>query len=193
MASSQVTLERLIEEANVAEAHFQTWWALRNRALPEFYEVMNESSVREFFIASATGHFKLIFVALGKIFDSDTRAASVRTLRLELEKDGHGQIAVELGQALAASTEVIEKILAIRNRSVVHNESSIPRDKVYELHGVSANEIRAAIDALGTALNNVAQALRYPARVSVSNSFEEATLTMLRMLPRRTGRNHGSE
>lgn len=183
MATSLEIVRTLLEEGNVAKAHYQVWWALRNLALPNFYSEMNEQDVRLFFHASNSGHYKLMFVALGKIFDSDARASGIRTLKDALRAEGKGQVADQLEAQLADMTPLVEKILNLRNRTIIHNEHALSREKAYELNGgVTANDIRDLIDAAGEAINSVAESLGYSSRVTYDNAFESATLAMLQRL-----------
>lgn len=186
MSRNDTSLEiirSLVEEGNVAKAHFQVWWALRNLALPDFYSAMNEESVRLFFHASNSGHYKLMFIALGKIFDSDTRSSGIRSLKDALRSEGRGQVADQLEADLAPVTHLVEKVLHLRNRTIVHNEHALPREKAYQLNGgITANDVRDIIDMVGEAINSVAEALRYPSRVTYGRSFETATMAMLQKL-----------
>ncbi len=184
MTSALRILDHLIDEANAARAHFQVWWALRNLALPEYYNTMNDPKIVQFFHASNSGHYKLIFVALGKIYDSDTRSAGVAELKKTLRAEGRDDLADKLEEDLSAVTSLVQPILGIRNRTVLHNEHAIDRKKVYEINGIKANEIWQLIDTTSDAINSVAQALRHPFRVSASRPYEAATLAMLEQLHR---------
>lgn len=184
MTSALKILDHLIEEANAARAYFQVWWALRNLALPEFYDTMNDSKLVQFFHASNSGHYKLIFVALSKIYDSDTRSAGIAELKNTLRAEGRDDVADKLEADLAAVTSHVQRILGIRNRTVLHNEHSIDRAKVYEINGIKTDEIWDLIDKTSEAINSVAHALRHPFRVSVSRPYETATLAMLEQLRR---------
>ena len=75
----------LIDEGIAAKAHFQTWWALRNVALPTYYETMNHYEYVDFFHASNSGHYKLISISLSKIFDPDAKTSGIRSLKNALE------------------------------------------------------------------------------------------------------------
>ena len=73
-------------------------------------------------------------------------------------------------------------MLAIRNRSLIHNEHAITRSKVYKTNGITANEIRDAVAITAAAINEVAGALGENSRVTTSTRFENATLNMLARL-----------
>lgn len=185
MASTIAILEPLIEETNAARAHYQVWWALRNLALPDFYEAMNDRRYVQYFQASNSGHYKLVFVALGKIYDSDTRSAGIRALKAALHAEGYAFVADKLEADLAAATCQVARLLTIRNRTVLHNEHSISRGQVYQLDGgITANEIWDLIEVTTHAINSVADALGYSLRVSTGKPYETATLAMLEQLRR---------
>ncbi|MBB6186664.1 hypothetical protein [Rhodanobacter sp. MP7CTX1] len=177
-------LGHLIDEANAARAHFQVWWALRNLALPEFYDTMNDSKYVQFFHASNSGHYKLVFVALGKIYDSDTRAAGIAELKSALRAEGRADVADKVQRDLASMNAHVQRILGIRNRTVLHNEHALERAIVYEMHGIQPDEIWELIDATSEAFNVAAEALGHSFRVSASKSYEAATLAMLEQLQR---------
>lgn len=185
MASAKEIVAHLVEEANSARAHYQVWWALRKLALPDFYDTMNDHSYVLFFHASNSGHYKLIFVALGKIYDSDTRSAGIRELKAALRTEGHAAVVDKLERDLSAATAHVQRIVTIRNRTVLHNEQDISRKEVYELGGgITPNEIWDVIEATSHAINSVADTLGYSFRVSVDSPYERATLAMLERLRR---------
>lgn len=77
MSRAQTITLQLIEEGVAARVHFQVWWALRNLALPKYLLAMNDLTYVDFFHASNSGHYKLFFLALSKIFDRDSRVAGI--------------------------------------------------------------------------------------------------------------------
>lgn len=81
MSTARVITEELIEEGMAARAHFQVWWTLRNLALPQYLSTMNNLDYVDFFHASNSGHYKLFFISLSKIFDRDDRVSGVKALR----------------------------------------------------------------------------------------------------------------
>ena len=184
MTTALKMLDHLIDEANAARAHFQVWWALRNLALPDFYDTMNDSGYVRFFHASSSGHYKLIFVALGKIYDSDTRSAGIMELKSALRAEERDDVAAKLESDLALMTPHVQRVLGIRNHTLLHNEHAIERAKVYELNGIKPDEIWELIDTTSEAINTVADALRHPFRISASRPYETATLAMLERLQR---------
>ena len=53
---------------------------------------MNELSYVEFFHASNSGHYKLFFISLAKVFDRDNRVAGIKELRKALRAEGRADL-----------------------------------------------------------------------------------------------------
>jgi hypothetical protein len=174
----------LIEEGIAARGHFQVWWALRNKALPRFYETMNNHEYVDFFHASNAGHYKLFLLALSKIFDRDTRVAGLSEFRRALTDEGRADLAEHIEKNLHPFYDRIKAVLGIRNQSLVHNERALSREKVYEINGITPNQIGELIDAACRAINHVATQLGINNTIFDSDRGERATLRMLEVLER---------
>lgn len=184
MTSAREITELLIEAGIAARAHFQAWWALRNLALPQYHATMSELEYVDFFHAANSGHYVLFFLYLSKIFDRDPRVAGITELKRALVSEGRSPEAKELEDELAPYIGHVQRIMAIRNRSVVHTEMAVSREKVYELNGITPNQIRELIDVTCQAINGVARVLGISNVIFESNRTQEATLRMLEALER---------
>jgi len=182
MSEARKILDDLMEEGSAATAHFHTWWALRNLALPDFYEAMNDYTYVDFFHASNSGHYKLFFLALSKIFDRDSRVSGISHLKDALRQDGYHQLAVDLENKLAPLQSLIVRVMNIRSRTIVHNDRTLSRDKIYEINGITPDEIRALINSTCEVLNTVALGLGLNNVISEGERHEKATLAMLERL-----------
>lgn len=180
MSGARTILVQLMEEGSAARAHFQVWWALRNLAIPQYLPTMDNHA--DFFIGTSAAHFKSFFLALSKIFDRDLRASGVSNLKDALRFEGYSKIADDFEHAIEPLTLLVKRVMSVRNRAVVHSESGFPRDKVYELYGVSPNEIRSLIDSTCGAINNVAQGLGITNIIFDNDRLERKTLEMLKRL-----------
>jgi hypothetical protein len=136
----------LIEEGIAARGHFQVWWTLRNKALPQFYETMNNRQYVAFFLVSTAAHFKTFLLALSKIFDRDNRVAGLSEFRRALTNDGRQNLADHIEQQLSQFHDRIKAVLNIRSQSLVHNERALPRDQAYKLNGITPDQILELID-----------------------------------------------
>lgn len=177
--SAHTITQRLIEEGIAAKAHFQVWWALDNLARPKYLPTMNDLSYVDFFHASGSGHFKLFFIALSKIFDRDNRVAGISQLKSALRSEGRSQSALRIETALKPLAPRIKRVLKIRNQSIAHNEYALPRKKVYETNGITPNEIREIINVVCGAINETARELGINNTIFESDRLERATLALL--------------
>lgn len=172
----------LIAEGIAARAHFQIWWVLRNKALPEYADAMNHLEYVDFFHASNSGHYKLFLLALAKIYDRDDRVAGLKSLGKALGNEGHSAAAEEIQSALDPHRHHISAICAIRDRTLAHNEADISRNKVYKVNGITPNEISELIDATCETINRVARELGVSNTIFESRKAEEATFALLAAL-----------
>lgn len=184
MSSAHDITFRLVEEGINARAHFQIWWALRNLALPKYLPAMNNMDYVDFFHAANSGHYVLFFLALSKIFDRDSRVAGIKELKRSLRAEGKTKTAIEIARQLKPVESYVKRVMSIRNRSVVHNEHSIPRNMVYEVNGITPNQLREVIDAACNSINTAARALGIANTVFESDRAERATLNLLKALSR---------
>lgn len=182
MSEIHTILDHLMEEGTAATVHFHTWWALRNLAIPQFYETMNDLSHVDFFHASNSGHYKLFFLALSKIFDRDSRVSGISHLRETLRQNGYPKLADELETKLVPLRSAVSRVMSIRNRTIVHNERELSREKIYDLNGITPNEIRQLINSTCDAIDSVADGIGLSNRISSGERHERATLAMLKSL-----------
>ena len=184
MATASEITHRLIEEGIKARAHFQIWWALRNLALPKYRATMSDFAYVDFFHAANSGHYVLYFLALAKIFDRDPRVAGIAELKRALRAEGKATVAIRIARELKPFGPHVKRVMGIRNRSVVHNEHAIARNKVYQINGITPNQLRDLIDAACSSINGAARELDITNRIFESARAESATLNMLKALER---------
>jgi hypothetical protein len=184
MSEARAIAATLIEEGIAARGHFQVWWALRNKALPRYYDTMNNLEYVDFFHASNAGHYKLFLLALSKIFDRDTRVAGLSEFRRALSDEGRKDLAQYIEQRLSPYHDRIKAVLGIRSQSLVHNELALSREQVYQLNGITPHQIRELIDEACGAINHVASQLGISNTIFDSDRGEQATMKMLEVLKR---------
>jgi hypothetical protein len=179
-----IALSRIREEASAATVYFHTWWALTSLSKPTYLSTMNNYEFVDFFHAANSGFFKLIFVSIAKLFDADDRTLGVRGFEKVLSASGHSDEASTLKERLAPHTDLVKRILRIRNRSVSHNETAISRDEVYDLNGVTPDEIRNLISEVRNVLNEIAEKMGAANSISEGERSERAVLALLEQLRR---------
>ena len=102
-------LQVVQDDADAARAHFHTWWTLRNIGSPEFSDVMSDDRYSEFFSVSSSGHYKLIFTSLARLFDRYSTVAGLEQLqRLLLDADRR-DLALRLTSALDGKDDLVRR------------------------------------------------------------------------------------
>lgn len=185
-------LTRIVDSANAAQAHYQIWFTLRGngKALPAYYDDMNDYRYVDFFHASNSGNYKLMFLELGCLFDPDTRAASFRNLKASLEANGRNDLVVQINDRLAPFGELVSKALTIRSKLIAHKEVGASSVEVHKTNGVVPNEIGRLLNTCCELLNDIDADLfgeNGTRRATVTDRFERATFSLLDVL--RIGRS----
>ncbi|KPJ64390.1 hypothetical protein AMJ44_12895 [candidate division WOR-1 bacterium DG_54_3] len=184
MSEARRIATTLIEEGIAARAHFQIWWVLRNKALPRFYDTMNNLEYVDFFHASNAGHYKLFLLALSKIFDRDTRVAGLSEFRRALAGEGRNDLSDYIEHRLSPFLDRIRAVVGIRSQSLVHNERALSREQVYQINGITPNQLRELIDVTCSTISHVASELGIRNTIFDSDRSERATMKMLEVLER---------
>lgn len=182
--------DRIVDSVNAAQAHYQTWFTLRGqgKALPGFHSVMDDYRYVDFFEASNAGHYKLMFLELGCLFDPDTRAASIRNLKQALIGAGFIEQANTIDSALRGYGKLVSSILTIRSKLIAHKEIGASSIDVHSKNGVIPDEVGKLINICCLGLNNLNDDLFEGKQKWADNTdrYERATFGLLEVL--RNGR-----
>ena len=172
----------IIEDCKAANAHFQVWWVLRSLALPDYYDTMNEHRYVDFFHASNSGHYKLFYIALSKIYDRNERAVGIRELKKKLIESDYIDLAQYIDKELTPNTDLVKKIKTIRNQSIAHNQVGLSRTEVYKSNEITPNQIKAIIDKTIDVINTVSEDIGVNNLIFNNDRLERATFEMLKTL-----------
>lgn len=183
-------LSRMADSVNAARAHYQIWFTLRGggKALPEYHQDMNDYRYVDFFHASNAGHYKLIFIELGCLFDTDTRSASMRNLKRALVACGRKDITRGIDDVLSGYSELVSGILTIRSKLIAHKDIGAKSEDIQDQSNIVPNELRKLIDVcsgLISQINGELTGVGYTL-AAVTDRFERATFELLKVL--RNGR-----
>lgn len=192
MEELQNLLIRLAHAANAAQAHYQTWFALRGegKALPEYYSEINDFRYVDFFHASNIGHYKLMFIELGCLFDPDPRAASFRNLKRCLAEQEFNDLVDRINDSLAPFSQLVSNALTIRSKLIAHREISASSESVHEENGVIPDQISNLLNICSELINEVNGRVFGDSELLIAtttNRFEFATMGLLKTL--RNGRS----
>ena len=185
-------LARIIDSANAAQAHYQIWFTLRGhgKALPDYYNDMNDYRYVDFFNASNSGNYKLMFLELGCMFDPDSRTASFRNLKTALESHGRSDLVALINDRLSPFSDLVSNALTIRSKLIAHKELGVSSEEVHQANGVVPNEIGKLLATSCELVNHIDASLfgdNGIRRASLTDRFEKATFSLLKVL--RNGRS----
>lgn len=116
---------------------------------------MDDYRYVDFFHASNSGHYKLMYIELGCAFDSDDRAASVRKLKEHLKDDGRTDLVDRIEQRLAPFDTLVRKVLIIRARLIAHKELDVDSRKLYKRLKIVPDDIGKLIATLSSLVNEL--------------------------------------
>ena len=186
-------LKRIGQSVTAAYAHYEMWFTLRGegKALVDHYSEMNDHRYVDFFHAVNSGSYKLIFIELGCLFDTDDRSASIRNLKVKLAKLGRSDLVQRIDQRLEGYGGLVSNILTIRSKLMAHKEVGASSEAVHKKYGVVPNDIKALIEECCGTINEVreqATGSNQPAHCATTTGrFEDATFGLLNVL--RNGRS----
>ena len=180
-------LRRVADSANAAQAHYQIWFTLRGagQALPEYYQEMNNGSYVDFFHAANSGNYKLMYIELGCLFDTDPKSTSIRNLKALLTEQGHNHYVNKIDAELREFASLVPKMLTIRSKLIAHKEFGASSEKIHQKYGVIPNEIGRLLDNVCGLLNDINAALfdSGGSLIAVaSKRYERATFALLKTL-----------
>lgn len=188
MTDLQKLLRRIADSLNAAQAHYQIWFTLRGhgKALPDYYDEMNDYRYVDFFEASNAGHYKLMYIELSCLFDPDTRAASMRNLKEELNQLGRSDLVSKIENELAPFTQLVSNIIAIRGKLIAHKEIGTDSNDVHAKFAVVPDRICELIGKSCTLINSIYKELcgQSESVAFETDRFEKATFGLLNVLRR---------
>ena len=180
------------DSVNAALAHHQIWFTLRGdgNAIDEYLDDMNDVRYADFFHAVSVAHYKLMFIEIGCIFDSDNRTDRFRKLKELLVSNGLPGLSKKFNDNLVSYGTLVSNILTVRSRLIAHKETGIERSKIYQKHGIKPDEIKALLNILAVLMEELEKHLNDNSSCTSTgptDRWEKATYGLLKVL--RRGRN----
>ena len=164
-----------------ARASYQIWSALRQDAFPDYEETLRQPDYYAFFSASSSAHFKLIFISLGKIFDSRAGTSSIEDLKKALKKSERLDLVTYIEEKLGNLKEIRERIKKIRHKSIAHNQGNLSKEEIYQTNHVTADELCCFIDETCEVINYLASVFGL-STMFMSDRVKQSTLKVLSAL-----------
>jgi hypothetical protein len=129
-----------------AARHREIWWELgcaKNRA--KFKNEFSSTRFNHFLYASYEAHAIVMYLALGRVFDPDSRSSSISTLKENLRSFGHVELVKVIEDQLKPYSDVVKKVLDIRSKTVAHCDISHTEDLVLKNNKITPDEVMLLI------------------------------------------------
>ena len=185
-------LNRVADSCNAARAHYQIWFTLRGegKARSEYLGDMNESAYVDFFHANNSGHYKLMFIELGCLFDPDDRVASLSNLKVKLNEADFQELVEKINGTLGQHHDLVRNVLTIRSKLIAHKEIGADSETIHRQFGVVPDQVGKLLSECGALLNELNEEVfgcQSNLLAFSSNRYESATYALLEAL--RKGRS----
>ncbi len=185
-------LRRISDSIESGTAFYQIWFTLRGKgkALPEYYDDMDDYRYVDFFHAINAGTYRLMFIELGCLFDTDSRAASIRNLKSKLIEINRKDLVSYIDNQLSPYSDMVKKIITIRSKLIAHKELGAFSEDVHSKNGIIPNKINDLLKVCCLLINDLHEKLFGKNGVfcaAETERFEEATFKLLSVL--RQGRS----
>ena len=156
---AKVALRRIRNEASAARAFFYTWDALnRSRGDEALRYTMNKDFRPDFFRSTIVAHFRMIFVSVGTIFDSDDKGKSITISYLTRILDASDSMS--LSDLLTKHEHTIKGMRCVRNKAIAHNDSTSV-DDIFRQASITPDQIRELIDETCDELDTICRRPKY--------------------------------
>jgi len=178
----------LVRDSSVAAmAHYQIWFALRGeeKAVKTHFDDMNDTRYVDFFLASNSGNYKLMFIETACLFDSDEKTHNIRSLKALLSSNDLSELTKKFNSKLSPYTKLVSNIKTIRSRIIAHKEANVEPKELYKKHGIKPDDIKDLLNTVAELLGEVESKLNNNSSSStcgVTDRWERATFNLLKAL-----------
>lgn len=184
--------DKVVSSYTGAIAAYQIWFTLRgkDKAIETYLDDMNDRNYVDFFHATNSGNYKLIFIETASLFDPDDRAASIRTLKSFLNRENLSSYSSKMDQKLGKYGKLVSNILTVRSKIIAHRDIGTTPAELYKKHGIKPVEIKQLLNDCGEVLQEIEAYLTSnstSSSVCTTDRFEKATFGLLETL--KNGRN----
>ena len=145
----------VVQAIDEALTHYEVWWAL-NSSIEEYKETFNHQDYTWFMEATLIANQMAMFMALGRLFDPDTRTSSIKSLKNQLKENNHTELYSRMEQEMSPYRELVKKILNIRCSIIAHSQTDTTDEEVILKSGVIPNELRNIINSAKQVVGEIA-------------------------------------
>jgi hypothetical protein len=166
-----------------AVRHREIWWELgysKNRS--KFKNEFRSTRFNHFLHASYEAHAITMYLALGRIFDSDSRSSSICTLKKNLKSSGHIGLVKAIETQLKPYSELVKKVLDVRSKTIAHTDLSHTEYLVFRNNSITPDELKALIHQTRETFYDVLRHFNLTTTQHEDGIFSESTLNVLDQL-----------
>lgn len=160
------------------------------QSITRFFSNNEYHDYLDFFHASISGNFKLMFLEIGNLFDSDTRSSGVANLKTCLVEQGFHDFKDHIESKLSPYTMLVKHIISIRNKLMAHKDIDADSDVIFKKYGITPNEIGQLLVDLGLSLQKIEHHLNNDSsftNICLNDRYHDATINLLKILKRGNG------
>ena len=177
-------VHQLAEGVNSAQAGYEIWFTLvgKDKASKEYSKEMEDYLYRDFFEAIVSGQYRLMFIEIACLFDSDNRAYSFWRLKELLDKEARNDIIDLIDYKLSPYRKLIKNITGIRNKSIAHHDRTWDEKRLYKEYAITPNDVRSLLNTCNELMKSIYSKLIYSGGsypVARLGRFEDATYALL--------------
>ena len=176
-------IKHLVQEGMAAISYYEVYSVLGRKEYFAQQRILDNDNYKDFFHVSHTAHYKMIFIALGKIFDKGSETASIEKLKKVLKNEKRNDLITYIEEKLGSQTEICKRIQAIRNKSIAHNQRNPSKEEIYEDNPVTPNELYCLINETCEVINYLALEFGLSG-MSMSGRAKKSMLKVLEVLNR---------
>lgn len=147
---------------NESIIHYEVWWALGSASKEKYRKTFSHSEYALFIEASLIAHQMAMLMALGRLFDTDSRASSMKSLKTELENNGNTEMLSIIKDTMAPYNNLVKKIINIRCSIIAHTQTNSTDNDVLIRNGITPSEIKNLIDSATKVIGKIAFKLNHP-------------------------------
>lgn len=192
MASQELKecFDKVVNSYTGAVAAYQIWFTLRGagKAIDTYLDDMNDYNHVDFFHATNSGNYKLMFIKTASLFDPDDRAASIRSLKTLLNNENLSQFSDLLDAKLAKYGKLVSNILTVRSKIIAHKDIGTKPSGLHKKHGIKPVEIKELLSDCNEALREIELYLTSNSsgsHIFTTTRFEDATFSLLETIRRK--------
>ncbi|WP_121490784.1 AbiU2 domain-containing protein [Cupriavidus plantarum] len=125
-----------------------------------------------------------MFIELGCLFDTDSRAASMRNLKCALIACDRRDLVSRIDDALSGYKDLVSGVLTVRSKLIAHKDIDAKSEEVHAQANLVPNQMGRLIDVCSELISGINGELFGVGHMlaAVTDRFERATFELLKVV-----------